>query len=276
MPSACITRSGSTPCTAPRPDILRLRARSFLLCIAPILLRFTNLFLNEIHAPTRAFIQRSGRCPRSASCCSCRSPSVALESRPSCWRMLAWTLRYLAFSNGNVGARQCGCLRGILLHGVCSTSSSSAGQIYTDQRPASGIRAAAQGLINLVTKTAWLHCRAFVSGRRGRVRAEELPAAVTTEAPRSGCIPAVMAFVILVVFALCSGAARARQPRASDVRGTIDGPQDVCSRPERRRHRCRHRDDQPSMVRVPVAVAAATGAARPGTAGPTPRESRTP
>jgi len=117
--------------------------------------------------------------------------------------MAAWALRYVLFAFGNNESLVFMFYLGILLHGICYDFFFVTGQIYVDKVAPEEIRANAQGLIAMITYGAGMVIGAAISGRVAEhYQIMEAGEVVGHQWPQVWVIPAVMAVVVIVLFAL--------------------------------------------------------------------------
>lgn len=113
--------------------------------------------------------------------------------------MLAWGLRYVLFSYGDMGELFFMVLMGIILHGICYDFFFVSGQIYTDSKAGEKVKSAAQGLITLATYGLGMLIGFYVAGKI-------TDANVLSEGGHAWdsiwIFPAIFAAAVLVIFAL--------------------------------------------------------------------------
>jgi nucleoside transporter len=148
------------------PAFAIFAAASFLICVPlQFYYAFTNLFLNEIGIQNAAGKMTGGQ----------MSELFCMLLIPWFFRRLgvkymliagmsAWALRYALFAFGNPGAGLWMLYGGILLHGICYDFFFVTGQIYVDRKAPLAARAAAQGMITLITYGAGMLLGSWLSG----------------------------------------------------------------------------------------------------------------
>jgi nucleoside transporter len=173
---------------------------SLLICI-PLAFYYqeTNIYLNEIGVQGAAGKMTFGQ----------MSEMIFLFAMPWFfsrlgvkWMLLvgmaAWTIRYLFFGFGDTGAGMWMLYGGIILHGVCYDFFFVTGQIYTDERAGERIRSSAQGMITLATYGVGMLIGFWVAG----LVAEKYAIGAGHNWKSIWMVPAIIAFVILVLFSI--------------------------------------------------------------------------
>lgn len=139
---------------------------SFLICVPlQFYYTFTNPFLNEIGVHDAAAKMTGGQmgelvCLLLISWFFARLGVKYMLALG----MFAWVVRYMLFAYGNSGPLMWMIWGGILLHGFCYDFFFVTGQIYIDREAPAHLRAAAQGIITLITYGAGMLVGSWVSG----------------------------------------------------------------------------------------------------------------
>jgi nucleoside transporter len=116
--------------------------------------------------------------------------------------MLAWVLRYVLFALAAPAGIFWMLMGGIILHGICYDFFFVAGQIYVDKISTKAIRGQAQGFLVLVTYGVGMFIGAQISGWLHNGIVTGAGTDVSGQWQIFWTIPAVLAGVIMVVFAM--------------------------------------------------------------------------
>jgi nucleoside transporter len=158
----------------PKEALLLLKERSmavfaiasFLICVPlQFYYAFTNLFLNATGVHNAAGKMTGGQ--MSELFCMLLIPwffrRLGVKYMLAAG-MFAWVLRYVLFAYGNAGPGVWMFWLGILLHGICYDFFFVTGQIYIDRKASAALRAAAQGIITLITYGLGMFVGSWLSG----------------------------------------------------------------------------------------------------------------
>lgn len=175
---------------------------AFLICIPlQFYYAFTNDFLTAIKFPDPAFRMTFGQWSEIIFMLLMPFFFTKLGLKKMLLMgILAWVLRYFLFSTGVPAALWVG----IVLHGVCYDFFFVTGYIYVDQKAPPQLRAAAQGFIAFITLGIGAFIGSILSGEVLSRFEYVLPDGITKAYhwDQFWRVPAVLALIVLVVFAL--------------------------------------------------------------------------
>ena len=130
--------------------------------------------------------------------------------------MLAWAGRYLLFAFGNTQSLVFMYYFGIALHGICYDFFFVTGQIYVDNKAPKAIQASAQGFIALITYGVGMVIGARISGWIvEKYQVMEGADIIGHDWQTIWIIPAVMAAVVILLFAIFFKDKGGKQPAES-------------------------------------------------------------
>lgn len=211
-------------------DALRLiKKRSFaVLFIASMLIciplsfyyAFANLFLNDIGVTNAAGKMTLGQV----------SEILFLLLMPFFFKrlgykkmlmigMAAWSVRYILFMYGNPADLVWMLYGGIILHGICYDFFFVTGQIYVDEKAPANVKSAAQGLITFATYGVGMFIGSWLSGIIVEAYTTPVGEGIEYSWKDIWLIPAILAFVVLVLFTFLFKEKRKAQPSAT-LQGT--------------------------------------------------------
>jgi nucleoside transporter len=129
--------------------------------------------------------------------------------------MLAWVLRYVLFALAAPASIFWMIMGGIVLHGICYDFFFVAGQIYVDKVSTKEIRGQAQGFLVLMTYGAGMFIGAQISGWLHNSIVTSTGAEAAAQWQTFWTIPAVIAALVVILFAILFRDGRPARARAA-------------------------------------------------------------
>ncbi len=175
---------------------------SILTCIPlSFYFSFTNPFLNELGMVNAAGKMTMGQ----------MSEIIFLFAMPFFFKklgvkkmillgMLAWLIRYIMFSLGNVESLVWMLYLGIILHGICYDFFFVTGQIYVDTKAPSNLRSSAQGMITFATYGFGMFIGTWFSGKIVDLYSVTDGGGIMHQWDKIWHIPAIIAVIVLFFF----------------------------------------------------------------------------